>query len=85
MPTAPTLRDLYWCQYWMWELRDAYEDLAPLYERAWSYESRDGHLASEPRALPSRRAERDRDADAFYRATYDGTCARKTLPPFDDV
>ena len=40
------LRDLYWCRYWMWELRDAYEDLAPLYERAWRYESRDGHLAS---------------------------------------
>ena len=56
---GPTLRDLYWCRYWMWELRDAYEDLAPLYARAWRYESRDGHLATQPRALPSGRQTRD--------------------------
>jgi hexosaminidase len=64
-----TLRDLLWCRYWMWELRDAYEELAPLYARAWRYESREGHLASnlERYHLAAQRAiER---ADAFDRAT----------------
>ena len=55
-----TERDLLWCRYWMWELRDAYEELAPLYARAWRYESRDGHLAEQPRALSSCRAKSDR-------------------------
>ncbi len=62
-------RDLMWCKYWMWELRDAYEDLAPLYAQAWRYESRDGHLASnlERYHLAAQRAiER---ADAIYRVT----------------
>ena len=80
-----TLRDLFWCRYWMWELRDAYEDLAPLYADAWRYESRDGHLASnlERYHLAAQRA--IRYADAFYRATYDGYVRAKTLPPFDSV
>jgi hypothetical protein len=79
------LRDLYWCRYWMWELRDAYEGLAPLYAQAWSYESRDGHLASnlERYHLSAQRA--ISLADAFYRATYDGYVRNKTLPPFDSV
>ena len=77
-------RDLMWCKYWMWELRDAYEDLAPLYAQAWRYESRDGHLASnlERYHLAAQRAiER---ADAIYRVTesYQQT---KTLPPFSSV
>lgn len=77
-------RDLYWCRYWMWELRDAYEELAPLYERAWRYESRSGHLQSnlERYHLAAQKAI-DR-ADAFYRVTqeYEQT---KRLPPFDEV
>jgi hexosaminidase len=79
-----TERDLLWCKYWMWELRDAYEDLAPLYARAWRYESRDGHLGSnlERYHLAAQRAI-DR-ADAFYRVaqTYGQT---KTLPPLSAV
>lgn len=84
-PNGPTLRDLYWCRYWMWELRDAYESLAPLYARAWRYESRDGHLASnlERYHLAAQRA--IEDADAFYRATYDDYVRAKTLPPLSDV
>jgi hypothetical protein len=80
-----TLRDLFWCRYWMWELRDAYEDLAPLYADAWRYESRDGHLPSnlERYHLAAQRA--IRYADAFYRATYDGYVRAKTLPPFESV
>ncbi|MDQ2873118.1 MAG: beta-N-acetylhexosaminidase [Candidatus Eremiobacteraeota bacterium] len=45
-PHSRTVRDLYWCKYWFWELRDTYEALAPLYKSAWLYESRPGHLAS---------------------------------------
>ena len=79
-----TLRDLFWCRYWMWELRDAYTDLAPLYARAWRYESRDGHLASnlERYHLAAQRA--IDYADAFYRVTrkYLQTNA---LPPFSQV
>ena len=84
-PDGPTLRDLYWCRYWMWELRDAYESLAPLYARAWRDESRDGHLASnlERYHLAAQRA--IEDADAFYRATYDGYVRAKRLPPLSDV
>jgi len=82
---GPTIRDLLWCKYWMWELRDSYEELAPLYARAWQYESRDGHLASnlERYHLSSQRA--ISLADAFYRATYDDYVPKKTLPPFEDI
>lgn len=76
-----TERDLRWCRYWMWELRDAYEELAPLYAAAWNYESRAGHLASilERYHLAAQRA--IALSDAFYRAgrQYERT---KTLPPF---
>ena len=76
------LRDLYWCRYWMWELRDDYEDLAPLYERAWRYESRPGHLASNLERYHLAAQKAIGLADAFYRATYDGYVKNKTLPPF---
>jgi hexosaminidase len=84
-PNGPTLRDLYWCRYWMWELRDSYEELAPLYERAWNYESRDGHLASNLERYHLSAQQAIRDADAIYRATYDGYVRNKTLPPFSSV
>ncbi len=82
---GPTLRDLFWCRYWMWELRDAYEELAPLYASAWRYENRDGRLAAnlERYHLAAQRA--IRYADAFYRATYDGYVRSKALPPLDSV
>ncbi|MBV8724305.1 MAG: beta-N-acetylhexosaminidase [Candidatus Eremiobacteraeota bacterium] len=79
-----TQRDLRWCRYWMWELRDAYEELAPLYAAAWNYESRAGHLESnlERYHLAAQRA--IALSDAFYRAAqqYDRT---KTLPAFAAV
>jgi hexosaminidase len=77
-------RDLYWSRYWMWELRDAYEDLAPLYRRAWLYESREGHLASnlERYHLAAQKAI-DR-ADALYRVT-ESYAHGGTLPPFGSV
>ena len=64
-----TQRDLLWCKYWMWELRDTYEDLAPLYSRAWRYESRDGHLASNLERYHLAAQQAIERADAFDRAT----------------
>jgi hexosaminidase len=79
-----TERDLLWSRYWMWELRDAYEDIAPLYARAWRYESRDGHLASNLERYHLAAQKAIARADALYRAmqTY---LQSKTLPPFDTV
>ena len=79
-----TVRDLYWCKYWMWELRDAYEDIAPLYARAWRYESRDGHLASNLERYHLAAQNAIRYADAFYRVTEAYGRSGK-LPPFDEV
>ncbi len=79
------VRDLFWCKYWFWEQRDTDEMLAPLYARAWRYESRTGHLASnlERYHLDAQRAiER---ADAIDRVTYEDYLKTKTLPPLDAV
>jgi len=77
-------RDLVWCKYWMWELRDAYEELAPLYVQAWRYESRDGHLASNLERYHLAAQQAIERADAFYRVTqsYQQT---KTLPPLTSL
>jgi hexosaminidase len=79
-----TLRDLLWCRYWMWELRDAYEGLASLYERAWRYESRDGHLPGNLERYHLAAQKAIDLGDAFYRASrrYERS---KSLPPFDKV
>ncbi len=79
-----TERDLLWCKYWMWELRDAYEELAPLYARAWRYESRDGHLASNLERYHLAAQKAIALADAFYRvnAQYART---KALPPLSEI
>lgn len=79
------VRDLFWCKYWFWEMRDMDEAIAPLYDRAWRYESRPGHLASnlERYHLDAQRA--IQWADAIDRVTYQNYVKTKTLPPFDDV
>jgi hypothetical protein len=79
-----TLRDLYWCRYWMWELRDAYEELAPLYAQAWRYESREGHLASNLERYHLAAQKAIERADAFYRVTREYVTS-KTLPPLESV
>ena len=79
-----TVRDLYWCKYWMWELRDAYEDVAPLYARAWRYENRDGHLASNLERYHLAAQNAIRYADALYRVTEAYGRSGK-LPPFEEV
>ena len=82
---GPSFRDLLWCKYWFWELRDWYEGLAPLYARAWKNESRPGHLASnlERYHLAAQRA--IRRADLLQRATYNDFIAHGKLPPLDTV
>ncbi|MBV9232840.1 MAG: beta-N-acetylhexosaminidase [Candidatus Eremiobacteraeota bacterium] len=79
-----TARDLRWCRYWMWELRDGYEEIAPLYAAAWKYESRDGHLASnlERYHLAAQRA--IALSDAFYNAGV-RYALTKALPSFSTV
>jgi len=79
-----TLRDLYWCRYWMWELRDAYEELAPLYARAWRYENREGHLTSNLERYHLTAQKAIERADAFYRVTREYVTS-KTLPPLESV
>ena len=79
------VRDLLWCKYWFWEQRDSDEALAPLYARAWLYESRAGHLASnlERYHLDAQRAiER---ADAIDRVYYDVYRKSQTLPDLNAV
>jgi len=77
-------RDLRWCRYWMWELRDAFEELAPLYARAWRYESRDGHLASNLERYHLAAQTAIRRADAFSRVTQN-YLSGGTLPTLDNV
>jgi hypothetical protein len=68
----------------MWELRDAYEDLAPLYARAWQDESRDGHLASNLERYHLAAQKAIDYADAFYRVTRQYVNSN-SLPPLSDV
>jgi hexosaminidase len=79
-----TLRDLFWCRYWMWELRDAYEDLAPLYERAWRYESRSSHLPSNLERYHLAAQKAIERADALYRVTREYLTS-KSLPPLESL
>ncbi len=77
-------RELLWCRYWMWELRDAYEDLAPLYARAWLHESRAGHLPSNLERYHLAAQKAIERSDAFYRVT-EKYLQSGSLPPFDQV
>ncbi len=84
-PHSPSFRDLLWCVYWFWELRDDFEGLAPLYARAWRYESRPGHLASNLERYHLAAQTAIERADALERAIYEDYVRNKTLPPLDSV
>lgn len=84
-PQSRTIRDLFWCKYWFWELRDDYEGLAALYAAAWRYESRDGHLASNLERYHLAAQLAIRRADDIDRATYEDVVRRKRFPPLDEV
>jgi hypothetical protein len=78
------VRDLYWCRYWMWELRDDYEELAALYERAWRYENRESHLAGNLERYHMAAQTAIRRADGFSRATRQFANG-STLPPLESI
>ena len=82
---SPTIRDLFWDKYWFWELRDDYEELAPLYARAWHYEDRDSHLQSNLERYHLMSQQMIVDADTIDRAIYENYVPDKTLPPFDQL
>jgi len=84
-PRSPTIRDLYWCKYWFWELRDDYEELAPLYATAWRYEDRESHLASNLERYHLAAQQNIVRADAFNRAVYESYVPNKTLPAFETL
>jgi hypothetical protein len=87
---AGEVRDYYaqqrvtWSKYWFWDMRDAYEELEPLYAAAWRYEDRESHLASnlERYHLNAQRAiERaGRMADAALQYSQS-----KTLPSLESI
>ncbi|HEV3153874.1 MAG TPA: glycoside hydrolase family 20 zincin-like fold domain-containing protein [Candidatus Baltobacteraceae bacterium] len=81
----PAERDLYWCKYWFWELRDDFETLADLYARAWLYEDRSGHLASN---LERYHLEAQRDilrADRMNAVTFEDYERQHTLPDLRSI
>ncbi len=81
---STALRDLTWCRYWMWELRDTFEDLAPLYTRAWTYESRASHLAGNLERYHLAAQTAIVRADRFTQAI-DAYAASQPLPSLDTV
>ncbi|MDQ2992596.1 MAG: beta-N-acetylhexosaminidase [Candidatus Eremiobacteraeota bacterium] len=84
-PHSPTIRDLYWCKYWFWELRDDYEELAPHYATAWRYEDRESHLASNLERYHIAAQQNIARADAINRAIYEQYVPNKTLPAFETL
>ncbi|MGZ3531848.1 MAG: glycoside hydrolase family 20 zincin-like fold domain-containing protein [Vulcanimicrobiaceae bacterium] len=84
-PQSRTIRDLYWCKYWFWELRDAYEAIAPLYAAAWRYESRAGHLASNMERYRMASEQAIERADRVNTMTYEDYVRRKSFPTLDEV
>jgi len=83
-PHSPTGRDLQWCKYWFWELRDRYEELEPLYAAAWRFENRESHLASNLERYHLA-AQRNIDrAERMFAITLD-YYAGKPLPPLSVI
>ena len=82
---ADAERDLYWCKYWFWEQRDTDEALEPLYARAWRYENRESHLASNLERYHLDAQLAIRRADAIDRVTYEFYETQKTLPDLQSV
>jgi hexosaminidase len=79
------VRDLFWSRYWFWELRDTANRIASLYAKAWRYEDREDHLASNLGIFTRDAQLAQGRADALYRATYDDFVPKKTLPPIDSI
>lgn len=75
---------LTWTKYWFWDMRDAYEELAPLYAAAWRYEDRESHLQSnlERYHIAAQRniVRADRVNDAILNED-----RAKPLPPLEEI
>ena len=84
-PHSPTVRDLYWDKYWFWELRDDYEELAPLYASAWHYEDRDSHLNSNLDRYHQMAMRMNANADRIDRLVREIYVPTKTLPTLDQL
>jgi hexosaminidase len=84
-PQSRTIRDLYWCKYLFWELRDDYEALAPLYASAWKYESRTGHLAGNMERYRMASQQAIDRADRINAMTYEDYVRAKTFPSLEEV
>jgi hypothetical protein len=82
---GPVYRGLNIAKYLCWELRDELTALAPLYARAWRYESTPPGLA---RVLVRYRSAAERamlDADRLNAAAREDYLRERTLPPFERV
>ncbi|MDQ6826270.1 MAG: beta-N-acetylhexosaminidase [Candidatus Eremiobacteraeota bacterium] len=78
-------RGLFIAKYLLWEMRDNFLELEPLYARAWDYESRSSHRASvlERYHLAARVA--IARADAINAMTYEGYLHTQVFPSFDET
>lgn len=79
------VRDLFWCKYFLWEMRDTDMELASEFDTAWHFESGDHHYAAVRLRYDMDAQRAIARADAIDRATYEDFVAHKTLPPFESV
>jgi hypothetical protein len=82
-PHSPTARDITWSKYWLWELRDGYEELAPLYAQAWRYENRESHLQSNLERYHVAAQRAIDNADRLYSASLRYYVEKMRLPDLD--
>lgn len=82
---SPSGRNLYWIDYWFWELRDGYEELQPLYAAAWRYEDRESHLASTLENYHLNAQRNIERARGTYSVMLDYFLAHKGLPPLSTI
>lgn len=82
---SPSVRDLFWCKYWFWELSDSYGEIKPLFASAWHYEDRDSHLSSILARYDMTMQRQLARADDIQRAIYETYLPTKKLPPLDAV
>ena len=84
-PGNHALRDLYWCKYWFWELRDNATELAPLYADAWNYENRPSHRESNLAKFARDASVAIDRAARIDNVTVEVFGRRQPLPPLEDV
>ncbi len=79
-----TFRGLAWSKYWFWEMRDQYEELAPLYAAAWRYENRESHLGSNLERFHAGAQLNIARADRVNNAVF-ALSAKKPVPTLDEI